>query len=33
MDEAIIAAGSLVRIERMQGVKLLVKLVEKKVEV
>lgn len=33
VDEAIIAAGSLVRIERMQGVKLLVKLVEKKVEV
>ena len=33
VDETIIAAGSLVCIERMQGVKLLVKLVEKKVEV
>ncbi len=33
VDETVIPAGSLVRIERMQGVKLLVKLVEKKVEV
>ena len=33
VDETIIAAGSLVRIESMQGVKLLVKLVEKKMEV
>ena len=33
VDETVIPAGSLVHIERMQGVKLLVKLVEKKVEV
>ena len=33
VDETIIAAGSLVHIESMQGVKLLVKLVEKKMEV
>lgn len=33
VDETIIAAGSQVRIESMQGVKLLVKLVEKKMEV